>query len=122
MINSHIQMPKVLLKRFHNDNKESQNAELLALINYVNASPNKVLILNSRITILQEAKERKPELLKCFEGKQCKVYILGMAAIDIVEKEPCGGCRSRSCLHFGREIHQAPLQCVEPDLYLLDFA
>ena len=66
--------------------KESQNAELLALINYVNASPNKVLILNSRITILQEAKERKPELLKCFEGKQCKVYILDMAAIDIVEK------------------------------------
>ena len=66
--------------------KESQNAELLALINYVNASPNKVLILNSRITILQEAKGRKPELLKCFEGKQCKVYILDMTAIDIVEK------------------------------------
>lgn len=66
--------------------KESQNTELLALINYVNASPNKVLILNSRITILQEAKERKPELLKCFEGKQCKVYILDMTAIDIVEK------------------------------------
>ncbi len=66
--------------------KESQNTELLALINYVNASPNKLLILNSRITILQEAKERKPELLKCFEGKQCKVYILDMNAIDIVEK------------------------------------
>lgn len=66
--------------------KESQNAELLSLINYVNASQNKLLILNSRITILKEAKERKPELLKCFEGKQCKVYILDMTAIDIVEK------------------------------------
>ena len=66
--------------------KESQNAELLALINYVNASKNKLLILNSRITILQEAKGRKPELLKCFEGKQCKVYILDMSAIDNVEK------------------------------------
>lgn len=66
--------------------KESQNAELLSLINYVNASSNKLLILNSRITILQEAKERKPELLRCFEGKQCKVYILDMTAIDIVEK------------------------------------
>ena len=66
--------------------KESQNAELLSLINYVNASPNKLLILNSRITILQEAKERKPELLRCFEGKQCKVYILDMTAIGIVEK------------------------------------
>lgn len=66
--------------------KESQNAELLSLINYVNASKNKLLILNSRITILQEAKERKPELLRCFEGKQCKVYVLDMTAIDIVEK------------------------------------
>ena len=66
--------------------KESQNAELLSLINYVNASQNKLLILNSRITILKEAKERKPELLKCFEGKQCRVYILDMTAIDIVEK------------------------------------
>lgn len=66
--------------------KETQNTELLSLINYVNASLNKLLILNSRITILQEAKERKPELLRCFEGKQCKVYILDMTAIDIVEK------------------------------------
>lgn len=66
--------------------KDSQNVELLSLINYVNASPNKLLILNSRITILQEAKERKPELLKCFEGNQCRIYILNMSAIDIVEK------------------------------------
>lgn len=66
--------------------KESQNSELLSLINYVNASKNKLLILNSRITILQEAKERKPELLKCFEGEHCKVYVLNMTAIDDVEK------------------------------------
>lgn len=66
--------------------KESQNSELLSLINYINISPNKLLILNSRITILQEAKERKPELLKCLEGNQCNVYILDMNAIDLVEK------------------------------------
>ena len=66
--------------------KESQNDELLSLINYVNSSSNKLLILNSRITILQEAKERKPELLKCLDSKRCKVYILDMSAIDIVEK------------------------------------
>ena len=53
--------------------KESQNEELLSLINYVNLTTNKLLILNSRITILKEAKEQKPELVKCFEGKQCKV-------------------------------------------------
>lgn len=66
--------------------KESQNAEILSLINYVNSSANKLLILNSRITILKEAKEQKPELVKCFEGKQCKVYILDMTAMDSVEK------------------------------------
>lgn len=66
--------------------KESQNAEILSLINYVNSSANKLLILNSRITILKEAKEQKPELVKCFEGKQCKVYILDMTAMDNVEK------------------------------------
>lgn len=66
--------------------KESQNAEILSLINYVNSSANKLLILNSRITILKEAKEQKPELVKCFEEKQCKVYILDMTAMDCVEK------------------------------------
>ncbi len=66
--------------------KESQNTELLSLINFVNASSNKLLILNSRITIFQEAKERKPELLKCFEGNRCKVYVLDMSAISDIEK------------------------------------
>ncbi len=66
--------------------KESQNEELLSLINYVNASTNKLLILNSRITILQEAKGRRPELLNCLESNRCKVYVLDMTAIDIVEK------------------------------------
>lgn len=66
--------------------KESQNAEIISLINYVNLSANKLLILNSRITILKEAKEQRPELVKCFEGKQCKVYILDMTAMDSVEK------------------------------------
>ena len=66
--------------------KESQNSEILSLINYVNASTNKRLILNSRITILNEAKEQTPELLKCFEEKQCRVYFLDMDAMDNVEK------------------------------------
>ena len=66
--------------------KESQNTEILSLINYVNSSVNKLLILNSRITILKEAKEQKPELIKCFEGEQCKVYVLDMTAMEDIEK------------------------------------
>lgn len=66
--------------------KESQSEEILSLINFVNSSENKLLILNSRITILKEARERKPELVKCFEGKQCNVYVLDMTAMDHIEK------------------------------------
>lgn len=66
--------------------KESQNNELISLINYVNLSENKLLILNSRITILNEAKEQTPELVKCFNGKQCQVHILDMSAMSNIEK------------------------------------
>lgn len=66
--------------------KESQSTEILSLINYVNSSENKLLILNSRVTILKEAKEQKPELVRCFEGNCCKVYILDMTALDGLEK------------------------------------
>lgn len=38
--------------------KESQSNELMSLIDYVNLANNKVLVLNSRITIYQEAKNR----------------------------------------------------------------
>ncbi len=66
--------------------RECQNEEILSLINYVKASPNKLLILNSRITIWQEAKRLKPELLQCFESKRCQIYILNMDRISYVEK------------------------------------
>ncbi len=66
--------------------KDSQNEELLALIKYVNISKNKLLILNSRVTIFQEAKERKPELVKSFENDEYKVFIIDMSAIPSIEK------------------------------------
>lgn len=66
--------------------KDTQNEELLSLIKYVNMSSNKLLILNSRVTIFQEAKERKPELVKSLENKEYKVFIIDMSAISNVEK------------------------------------
>jgi len=66
--------------------KESQSAEILSLINYIKVFCNKLLILNSRITILKEAEEQKTELVKCFDGKQCKIYVLDMTAMDNIEK------------------------------------
>ena len=51
--------------------KDSQNEELLSLIKYINLSTNKRLILNSRVTIYQEARERSLELVKSFDNDEC---------------------------------------------------
>ena len=66
--------------------KESQNNELLALIKHINVSKNKLLVLNSRVTIFQEAKERKPELAKCFERGGFQIYTIDMNALSPLEK------------------------------------
>ncbi len=66
--------------------KDSQNEELLSLIKYINLSTNKRLILNSRVTIFQEAKERSLELVKSFDNKEYKVYLIDMNAMSDIEK------------------------------------
>ena len=66
--------------------KYSQSSELLSLIKYIKAHPNKKLILNSRITIFQEARERQPNLVKSFEKGDYKVYILNMSLLSIEER------------------------------------
>ena len=50
--------------------RDSQSKELLALIKYVNLHPNKLLLLNSRVTIYNEAKERNTELIESFYEKR----------------------------------------------------
>ncbi len=66
--------------------KDSQNNELLSLIKYVNMSTNKRLVLNSRVTIFQEAKERNMELVKSFENDEYRVFIIDMTAMSDIEK------------------------------------
>lgn len=66
--------------------KDSQNEELLSLIKYINLSTNKRLILNSRVTIYQEARERNLELVKSFDNDECKAYIIDMNNISDIEK------------------------------------
>lgn len=68
------------------DLKENQNTDLLSLIKYIYVSKNKLLILNSRITIFQEAKERKRELVKAIEGEKFGVYILNMSELSDYDK------------------------------------
>ena len=66
--------------------KESQNNELLSLIKYIRMSKNKLLILNSRVTIYQEAKSRSVDLVKSFDKKEYKVLIIDMDCLSAVEK------------------------------------
>lgn len=66
--------------------KETQENELIALIEYVKRNPNKILILNSRVTIYREAEARTTELLKSYERKAYKIHVLDMDGISSVEK------------------------------------
>ena len=66
--------------------KTSQSSELVTLIKYVKLHPNKVLILNSRVTIFQEARERQQELVRCMERKEFRVHVLDMNNLSGEEK------------------------------------
>ena len=66
--------------------KETQSNELLGLIKHINISKNKLLVLNSRVTIFQEAKERQPELSKCIDRGGFQIYTIDMNALSPLEK------------------------------------
>lgn len=66
--------------------KSTQSTELISLIRYVKRRPNKVLILNSRITIFQEAQQRHRDLVQCMERTDFKVHLLDINELSIEEK------------------------------------
>ena len=66
--------------------KETQENELLSLIRHVNIYPNKVLIMNSRVTIFQEAQARTPTLIKSLDRNEYGAYVLNMDNISFVDK------------------------------------
>ncbi|MHB9940524.1 hypothetical protein CF065_02540 [Clostridium sporogenes] len=66
--------------------KDTQENELLSLIKYISMNPNKVLILNSRVTIFNEAKERSHEFKIFVEDKKIKLHILNMNKVSVSDK------------------------------------
>ncbi|MEK3864624.1 restriction endonuclease [Paenibacillus sp. FSL H7-0716] len=66
--------------------KQTQESELLSLMKYVKLSSNKKLILNSRITIFNEAKERSIDFDNFFQLKKIKNFIINMDEITPLEK------------------------------------
>lgn len=66
--------------------KSTQSSELISLIRYVKRRSNKVLILNSRVTIFQEARHRQRDLVNCLERKDFKVHLLDINNLSAEEK------------------------------------
>ncbi|MBQ7359524.1 MAG: restriction endonuclease [Lachnospiraceae bacterium] len=66
--------------------KESQGNELLALVKYILMNKNKRLIMNSRVTIYQQAKERFLEFRQFAEDKQFQIQVLDMGKISIEDR------------------------------------
>ena len=68
------------------DINDTQTNELISLIKAVNTNKNKKMILNSRITIYNEAKERNPSLEEIIDKDLYKVYTLDLNLIPLVDK------------------------------------
>lgn len=66
--------------------KETQTNEIISLIKYVNINPNKILILNSRVTIYSEAKQQSLQLMNSLKNGESKINILDMNNISMLEK------------------------------------
>lgn len=65
---------------------ETQTEELVSLIKYVSFNNNKKIILNSRVTIYNEAKENHIEFRQFTEDKKVHIRILNMNNISLVDK------------------------------------
>lgn len=66
--------------------KETQENELIQLIKFVYLHKNKKLLLNSRITIYHEARERTLNLLKSESKKEFTVFTLDVSKISKLDK------------------------------------
>lgn len=66
--------------------KETQGNELLSLVKYVACHKNKKLIMNSRVTIFQQAKESVIEFRHFIEDEQLKITILDMGKLSLLDK------------------------------------
>lgn len=66
--------------------KETQGNELLSLVKYVACHKNKKLIMNSRVTIFQQAKENVLEFKQFAEDEKIKIKILDMGKLSLSDK------------------------------------
>jgi len=65
---------------------DTQENELLSLIKFVKLYPNKAIILNSRITIFNEAQDRSHDLFSYVQNRNIKMRIIDMDLLSPLEK------------------------------------
>jgi len=65
---------------------EQRENDIINLIKYIKRYPNKMLLLNSRITIFQEAKSRQYELGKCIDNQNIQLHVIDIENITELEK------------------------------------
>lgn len=68
------------------DMKSTQETELLALIRYIKTCKEKIILMNSRVTIYNDVSNRSTELISSFNSNQCKVYKLDLNHMPLLEK------------------------------------
>lgn len=66
--------------------QETKENELLALVKYIMRNPAKLLIMNSRVTIFHEAKERSCDFRYYMEDENIKIRKIEMNGLDEEEK------------------------------------
>lgn len=66
--------------------KENQESEMVSLIKYISIKQNKMIIMNSRVTIYNESKNRSLELSKLIEDKGVKIHTIDMDDLSELEK------------------------------------
>lgn len=64
----------------------TKESELVSLINYVRMNPNKKLIMNSRVTILNQAMTRSREFKKAYKEDSVQKYRIDMNKISLIDK------------------------------------
>ena len=66
--------------------KDTIESELISIINYIRMHPSKLLIMNSRVTILNEAKDRSSDFEKIIDDNKINQYILDMDKLSIKDR------------------------------------
>jgi len=74
------------LGQYYFNLKEGQDRELISLMRYINQHKNKVLILNTRVTIFNEAKTSQFEFRRQLEKKKLPLKTINMETVSSEEK------------------------------------